>query len=57
MNNAPKLDIKIRIGTAFVALAATFAVMHSVNALSAHYVNEGATTEMATSSLAIAPKA
>ncbi len=42
MNTAPKLSISVRIATAAIALAATFATAHSLDALSTHYVQQGA---------------
>ncbi|MBV8658835.1 MAG: hypothetical protein JO142_13505 [Burkholderiales bacterium] len=42
MNTAPKLSISVRIATAAVALVATIATVHSVDALSSHYVQQGA---------------
>ncbi len=57
MNNAPKLNIQVRISTAIIALVATLAVVHSVNAMSAHYVREGTTMQMATCPQTAAPQA
>jgi len=40
MNTAPKLTLQTRVTTAVVALVATFAVLHSLDALSGHYVKQ-----------------
>ncbi|MBV8660168.1 MAG: hypothetical protein JO142_20295 [Burkholderiales bacterium] len=57
MNNAPKLNIQVRAGTAIIALFATFAVLHSVDAMSAHYVKQASATQMVASQQATCPKA
>jgi len=50
MNTAPKLTLQTRVTTAVVALVATFAVLHSLDALSGHYVKQQAAAQLASNS-------
>jgi len=47
MNTAPTLSLQTRVTTAVVALFATFAVLHSLDALSGHYVKQEVTAQLA----------
>ena len=42
MNNAPKLSLSIRLGTSLVAVAVTFVIVQSMDAVSNRYVQQGA---------------
>ena len=50
MNTAPKLTLQTRVTTAVVALVATFAVLHSLDAVSGHYVKQAGVAQFASNS-------